>query len=317
MARLGLAFHEDFIRHDAGPDHPERAERILAILEQIRQASWINEVEFVEPRLATQEEVALVHDKRYVEAMRRLCDAGGQYLPLMGAAVGPASYPAALRAVGAGLTLADGVMSGRWCMGFGLVRPPGHHAVYARPWGCCIFNNVAVLAKYLLTRHGLSRIGILDFDVHHGNGTEQAFWTDSRVLFCSIHQESCFPSDSGDWHDIGEGEGADFTINIPLPPKTTDRAFIDTLDRYADHAFRDFKPEFMLASAGFDGHWRDLQGGLNLTGQVYGEIAKRLRQWAEIAAEGRLIVMLEGGYDAAGNREGVSAFGDELMKGQV
>lgn len=313
MAKLGLAFHEDFIRHDAGPDHPERAERALRILDQIKQAPWAGEVEFIEPRLATQDEVALVHDKRYVEAMRRLCDAGGQYLPMMDAAVGSESYPAALRAVGAGLTLADGVMSGRWPMGFGLVRPPGHHAVYARPWGCCIFNNVAILAKYLLTRYNLSRIGILDFDVHHGNGTEQAFWTEPRVLFCSVHQENYFPSDTGDWYDVGEGEGKDFTINIPLPPKTQDKGYIEIVDKLVSPRFREFKPEIMLASAGFDGHWRDLQGGLNLTGKVFGEIAKRLRQWADIAGQGRIIAMLEGGYDFTGNAECVAKFFGELV----
>ncbi len=314
MARLAVAYHDDFKKHDAGPDHPERAERVCEILQTIKKAPWADRLDYVEPRVATQEDVALVHDIRYAEAMRRLCDAGGQYLPAMGAAVGKESYPAALRAVGAGLTLGDGVMDGSWKLGFGLVRPPGHHAIYARPWGCCIFNNIAILAEYLIQKHKLERIGILDFDVHHGNGTEQAFWASKKVLFCSIHQTSYFPSDTGDWHDTGEGEGKGYTINIPLPPKTTDRPFIDALDRHAIPVFEEYKPQIMLVSAGFDGHWRDIQSGLKLTELVYGEIARRAKAIANIAGEGRVITMLEGGYDSEGNSASVLEYFGAMLE---
>jgi len=308
MYKLGLAYHKAFMLHDTGPDHPECSERIEAIMQAIQSSSWSDLVEVVEAREATVEEVALVHNPRYIEAMRRICEAGGQFLPALEAAVGPESYPAALRAVGAGLTLADSVMKGRWKLGFAPVRPPGHHAVFSRPRGFCIFNNIAILAKYLIERYNLTRIGILDFDVHHGNGTEHAFWTDSQVLYCSIHRENYFPGDTGNWDDIGEGEGKDYTINIPMPAQSQDKAYLEAIDKYATPRILEYKPQIMLVSAGFDGHWRDLLGGMRLTDRAYEEFGKRVKAYAAVDGQDRIITMLEGGYDLIGNAEGINGY---------
>ncbi len=316
ISQMGLAYHDAFLKHDAGPGHPERALRISEIMTTLKQTDWWKYVEVIEAREATQEEVSLVHDPKYVEAMRRLCDAGGQFLPSMQAAVGPETYPAALRAVGAGLTLADNIMDGRWKLGFAPVRPPGHHAIYSRPRGCCVFNNISILAKYLISKYSLSRIAIIDFDVHHGNGTEEAFWTDPRVLFCSIHQRDLFPSDTGDWYDKGEGEGLGFTINIPIATGTQDKDFLKAFDSQAMPDFLDYKPEIVLVSSGFDGHWMDIQGGLKLTEGTYVELAKRISEIARKSADSKIISILEGGYDISGCIQGVNHYLKTLLDEQ-
>lgn len=304
MSILGIATHKSFQYHDAGPDHPERWERVAVILDALKKEPFWSSVREYEAREATVEEVAYIHNPKYVEAMRRLCEAGGQFLPSMDAAVGPESYPAALHAVGAGLTLADEMMDGNIQMGFAAVRPPGHHSIYSRPWGFCIFNNIAILAKYLMKKYMLERIAIVDFDVHHGNGTEQAFWTDPKVLYCSIHQEDYFPADTGNWHDTGEGEGEGFTINIPVPARCDDDTWLKAFDRYAMPRLDEYKPQIVLVSAGFDGHWRDIISGIKLTGKAYSEIGKMILSVADKAADGRIITVLEGGYDLVGTSEG-------------
>lgn len=314
MHKLGIATHDIFKLHDAGPDHPEYYGRLEVILNALRKTNWWGDVKLVEAREASVEEVTYVHNPKYVEAMRRLCDAGGQFLPSMDAAVGEISYPVALRAVGAGLTLADGVLSGEYQMGYGLVRPPGHHAIFARPWGFCIFNNIAILAQYLINKHNLERIAIFDFDVHHGNGTEQAFWTESRIFYCSIHQADYFPSDTGDWHDRGEGDGEGYTVNIPMKARSGDEDYLKAIQRYALPAVLDYKPEILLVSVGFDGHWRDIVANTKLSGKGYYGIGKCVKKMASGSANGRIIAMQEGGYDLIGNAEGANGFFQALIE---
>ena len=314
MKRLGLAYHELFTIDDTGPGHPDRGKRIETIMDTIRAETWFNEVEIVQAREATPEEIALVHNPSYVEAMRRLCDIGGEFLPALQAAVGKNSYLAALQAVGAGLTLGDGVMEGRWKLAFAPTRPPGHHAVYERPKGFCIFNNIAILARYLIKRHGLKRIGIFDFDVHHGNGTTDIFWDDPNVLYCSIHCEGLFPSEREGWQDIGGGAGEGFNINIPLPAGSGDDVYLISIDRYAAPRFTEYAPEIILVSAGFDGHERDFIGGMKLTRRGFEGIAERMKWFTNAGADGRIISLLEGGYDIKGVAEGISGYLGKMME---
>ncbi len=315
MQPLGLAYHESFTMHDAGPYHPEVPERVNAVMDAIRTATWSKSAEVVEAREATQAEVALVHQPGYVEAMHRLCEAGGEFLPAMESNVGPESYPAAMRAVGAGLTLADGVMEGRWKIGFAPTRPPGHHAVKDRPKGFCIFCSIAVVAKYLRKNHRVDRIAIIDFDVHHGNGTEEVFWEDPTVLYCSLHRDNHFPYGSGRRSDTGAGKGEGFTVNIPLPAGCDGETYLAAFDRYITPKVQDFRPQVLLVSAGFDAHIRDIIGGMCLTGETYEGIAGRLLELADRNAEGRIISLLEGGYDIEGLREGISRYLGRLIKG--
>ncbi|MBT7789114.1 MAG: histone deacetylase [Calditrichaeota bacterium] len=313
MSILGIATHKFCQEHDAGPDHPERWGRVAVILDALQRESLWESVREYEARAATVEEVSYIHNPKYIEAMRRLCEKGGEFLPSMDAAVGPESYPAALHAAGAGLTLADEIMNGQIQMGFAAIRPPGHHSIYARPWGFCIFNNISILAKYLIEKYSLKRIAVVDFDVHHGNGTEQAFWADPKVLYCSIHQEDYFPADTGNWHDTGEGEGEGFTINIPVAARCDDETWLSAFDRYAIPRLEEFEPQIVLVSVGFDGHWRDIISGIKLTGKAFSGIGSRILKIAEGSADGKIISVLEGGYDDVGTAEGAVAYFSALM----
>ncbi|NQU06089.1 MAG: histone deacetylase [Calditrichaeota bacterium] len=314
MQPLLLAYHELFTIHDAGPDHPERPDRITAVMDTVKNASWNEAVRIVEAREATMDEVALVHDPKYVDAMRRLCEAGGQYLPSMESNVGPESYPAALRAAGAGLVLADQIMDRKYKIGFAPTRPPGHHAIYNRPMGFCIFNNIAILAKYLLLNYSIERICILDFDVHHGNGTEAAFWEDPSVLYVSLHRDNLFPYNKGRLNDTGKDDGEGFTLNVPLPSECDDETFLIAFDRYVAPKILNFGPEIMLVSAGFDGHLRDIIGGMNYTGNLFETIAGNILALAEANAEGRIITLLEGGYELEGLSEGLERYLGRLIE---
>jgi len=283
-------------------------------MDEIKNAPWQNQVQILKPRQATVEEVAWIHSEEYIENMRRLCETGGEFLPLLAAAVGKETYPAAMYAVGAGLSLADEILKGSWKLGFAPVRPPGHHAIRGRPWGFCIFNNISILAAYLLNHYNLERIGIFDFDIHHGNGTEQAYWKDPRVLYCSIHREDHFPSNTGHWYDKGEGKGEGFTINIPVSHKIDNKEYLSNIDRYALPPFSEFNPQIILVSAGFDGHWRDIIGGMSLTSEVFVGIGERVKQMAAQDADGKVITLLEGGYDLIGNAEGVIGYLGALLE---
>jgi acetoin utilization deacetylase AcuC-like enzyme len=271
-------------------------------------------VEIVEAREASEDEVAQVHSRYYIDAIRRLCAAGGEYLPSMESNIGPDSWHAARRAAGAGLTLADGVMSGRWQIGFAPTRPPGHHATYERPKGFCIFGNIAITAKYIQLKYNVKRLAIIDFDVHHGNGTQEAFWQDPSVLYCSIHRENHYPYESGNVEDIGAGPGRGFTVNAPLLAGSDDKALFEAFDNQIKPRVEDFSPQIILVSAGFDGHIRDQIGGMRYTGAGYAGLADRILALARQSAAGRIITLLEGGYDIDGLREGVLRYLGRLIE---
>jgi acetoin utilization deacetylase AcuC-like enzyme len=305
-------------------------------MQSVQQSSWADRIVRLEPREATTEEIALVHSPRYVEAMRHLCEAGGEYLAQMEANVGRGTWQAAMRAGGAGLTLADRIITNYELritnaesrqplavsrqpsavsnqpstinIGFAPVRPPGHHAIHERPMGFCVFNNIAITAQYLLQKHGLERIAILDFDVHHGNGTEAAFWYDSRVLFGSIHRDNLYPYDKGRREDIGEGAGRGYTVNIPLPEGSGDEEYLNALRSEWLPKVKEFDPQFVLVSAGFDAHYLDPLGGMNLTADGYEGLAEITLEMAAGAAQGRIIALLEGGYSLDGLTDGVTAY---------
>jgi len=308
-----LAYHPAFLDHDAGPDHPERADRVIAVMDALREVDWADRIEIIEAREATQAEVALAHDLRYVEAIRRLCDAGGEFLPALEGNVGRATYRAALRAVGAGLTLVDRIMAGEAKVGFAPVRPPGHHAVWDRPMGFCVFNNIAALAKYLQQKHGLRRIFIFDFDVHHGNGVESAFWSDPTVFYCSIHRDNLYPYNKGKIEHTGGGAAKGLTLNIPLPAGSGDEEYLGAIDSLVMHRVKEFDPEIVLVSAGFDAHILDPLGGMRLTTAGFAAIADRVGTMTEGSAQGRSISLLEGGYDLRALTEAVPAYLKQLI----
>lgn len=314
MKKLLLAWSETFITHDAGPDHPENSIRIKHLISKLQSSDWSNQIELVKVVKATVDAVSAVHNPKYVEAIRRICDAGGIYHPALQANLSKNTWDAALYSAGAGITLADRILKGEAKVGFAPVRPPGHHAVYERPLGFCIFNNIAITAKWLIEKHNFERILIFDFDVHQGNGTEELFIADKRVLFASIHQTDHFPSNSGKFSDIGIGEGEGFTINVPIQPKANDDDVLKAIDRYITPQVEEFKPQFVLVSAGFDMHQRDILGNINLTNKGFSGIAERVQAFANFGAEGRIVSLLEGGYDYIGLAEGAEAYLSRLVK---
>jgi len=307
-----------FLEHDTGPGHPEYPERIEAVMGALEAAPWADRIIRLEARAATQAEVALIHNPLYVEAMRRICEKGGEFIPRMEAAVGEASYPAALRAVGAGLDLADKIMQnaeGAPCkIGFAPTRPPGHHATYERPMGFCIFNNISILARYLQTKYGIGKVAIVDFDVHHGNGTEEAFWKDPTVLYVSIHTADSYPYNSGRSDDSGIGTGRGYSLNVTLLPGSSSAEYLAAFDRYVMPKLEEFAPEFLLVSAGFDAHYRDPLGAQKVTDEGYAELGRRLKRIADTYSQGRIISLLEGGYNLQSLASGVTAYLGALLE---
>lgn len=285
---LLLSHDEAFLRHDAGPGHPESPDRLTAILAHLDRAGITDASRRVAPREATREELARVHTDAHVETIRAVSERTG-YLD-GDTHVGKDSWEAARLAAGSTLAVADEVMAGPDRRGLCLVRPPGHHATSTRAMGFCLFNNVAVCARHLQDRHGVGRVAIVDFDVHHGNGTEEIFSTDETVLYLSTHRWPFYPGTGGP--DAPEFVA---TVNIPLRDVTRPDEFHASFDDGMEDV-RAFAPEVVLVSAGFDAHVDDPVGGLNLDVDDFARITERIVGVAEETAEGRIVSVLEGGY---------------------
>lgn len=238
----------------------------------------------------------LVHDADYIKLVETVCKAGGGILDSGDTVASPSSFDAALYAVGGALTAVNLVMEKTVENAFALVRPPGHHAGRFRAMGFCIFNNVAIAAKYLLKRFRLNKILILDIDAHHGNGTQETFYETNKVLYISLHQDPrSFPG-TGFVNEIGEDAGLGYNVNIPLPFQTSDQVYIRALNEIAAPIIRQYKPQFMLVSAGLDGHYTDPVANLSLSLLSYQEIYKVMVDLASEVCDGKLVCVLEGGY---------------------
>jgi acetoin utilization deacetylase AcuC-like enzyme len=250
----------------------------------------------VQSAKARVKDVELVHASEYVSQIRRLCESGGGLLDQSDTVASPRTYDVALHAVGGTLRAARLVIEGKFRNAFALVRPPGHHATKLCARGFCIFNNVSIAASYLLKNFNLQRILILDIDSHHGNGTQETFYDTDKVLFISLHEDpSEFPG-TGFTDEIGEGKGLGYKINIPLPFKTADEIYLQAMDEVVSPIVRQYRPQFMFVSAGFDGHYTDPVGNLSLSGFCYEELFERIVNLARDICQGRLVSVLEGGY---------------------
>lgn len=289
-----------FDEHRARGYHPERPERLLAARHAV-QAFGAEEpafkVETLPPRDATEDEVSLVHTGRYVELLEQ---SAGLFSALDDDTyLGPRSVAAAFRAAGGAIGLCDALLDApAGATGVALLRPPGHHARPDRGMGFCLVNNVAVAAAHALKR-GASRVAIVDWDVHHGNGTQDAFYTDPRVLFVSLHQAPFYPG-TGSATETGEGEGKGFNLNVPLSAGAGDAVYAAAFERLVLPVVDQFAPELVLVSAGFDAHARDPLAGMMLTANGFAKMAGSLRKLAEKHASGRVGLILEGGYDLEG-----------------
>jgi len=292
--------HPAFAAHDSGAGHPEGADRLAAALAGIESLGLGDDLVHVEPRSATTEEVAAVHDPGFVQALERFCaDGGGQIDGDTRA--GKESWPAALLAVGAGLDAVDRLRDGQADAAFCVVRPPGHHATPDRAMGFCLLNNLAVCAATLAADG--ERVVVVDWDAHHGNGTQDAFWTDPRVLYVSMHQWPLYPG-TGRLTETGDGPGAGLTLNLPLPPGATGDVYGAAFDDVVVPAAAAFDPTWVLVSAGFDAHRACPLTSLGLSSGDYADLGRRS---AALGPAGRCVAFLEGGYDLGALSDSVAA----------
>ena len=287
--------HPECLKHDMGAGHPERPQRLGAIEDQLIASGVEQFLARYEAPLASDEQLARVHPIEYVQAIRQAAPEEGTVHLDPDTAMNPHSLNAALRAAGAGVLATDLVMRGEAESAFCAVRPPGHHACRSRPMGFCIFNNVAVAARHAAEVHGVERVAIIDFDVHHGNGTEDIFAGDPRVLMASIFQHPFYPY-------CGTEHPASNMVNVPLPAGAGSKQFRDAVTQQWLPALEAFKPGLVIFSAGFDAHMEDDMAMLRLHDADYGWVTEQIKEVAQRHARGRMVSMLEGGYalDALG-----------------
>jgi acetoin utilization deacetylase AcuC-like enzyme len=303
---LVVASHPELDHHDSGAGHPERHGRLEAAVEGLRALDLGDDIDWLPPRAASIEELSMVHDLGYLDALADLCAAGGGHLdPDTAASAG--SWDTARFTAGAGLAAVEALAAGHGRAAFVMGRPPGHHATRSVGMGFCLVNNVAV-ATAALTRRG-ERVAIIDWDVHHGNGTQDIFWTDPLVLYVSVHQWPLYPG-TGRPTERGADAGLGTTINLPLPPGCTGDTYLSLFDEVVAARVEAFAPDWVVISAGFDAHRDDPLASMSLTAGDFADLTARV---AGLSRPGRLVLFLEGGYDLSAVRSSVGACAAELV----
>lgn len=307
-------YDDIYLDHDTGETHPESPARLEALNGRVREAEWYPALLALQSRPAGLDEIELVHAREYIELAQREIEAGERNLSTGDTRINPASYEVALHAVGGVLNAVDAVVEGRARNAFCAVRPPGHHATRDRGMGFCIFNGVAIAARYAQERHGLERVLIADWDVHHGNGTQDIFYDDGSVFFVSTHQSPFYPR-TGAREETGEGTGEGLTMNRPFAEGAGNDEIVGAFRDDLLPAARRFRPDLTLISAGFDSRVDDRLGGFRVDDDGYRQLTRIMIEIAEVAGEGRLVSVLEGGYNLDGLAAGAHAHMDELVRG--
>ncbi|HTZ17380.1 MAG TPA: histone deacetylase [Dissulfurispiraceae bacterium] len=297
MRRTGFLYDERFLLHRTGPEHPESPERLIAIHSGVVQAGLLPKLMTVNAVRAKQEWIEAVHSMKLIMRFEEACMWGMDMLDHPDNRISRETFETAMLAAGGILDTVDRVMRGEIDNAFCAVRPPGHHAEVNRVMGFCFFNNIAITARYLQEKWGIQRIGIVDFDVHHGNGTQLIFYDDPSVFFYSIHEHPSFAyPGTGREFEKGSGRGLGFTLNSTVLPGQGDKEYKELLQRDLFPAFEKFKPEVILVSAGFDAHIDDDMSDINLSTGCFSWIMENIVEMAESYSQGRLISILEGGY---------------------
>ena len=301
----GLLYHPRCLDHDPGPGHPEKPERLMAIMQHLETQPWFSRcVRRFDPaatdstrwKKSIEEWICEVHSADYLRRAEEACRWGRRCLDTPDVGISEDSFDVAKLTVGGALTLADEVMSGNIQNGFAALRPPGHHAEKDYAMGFCLFNNIAILARYLQGQHGLDKILILDWDVHHGNGTQHTFEEDPSVLYVSLHQYPFYPG-TGAASETGIGCGKGATLNCPMPAGSGDEDYCAAFREKILPKIGEFKPEAVLISAGFDAHAQDPLAHIQLSTGFFAWLSERMMETADKFSAGRLISLLEGGYN--------------------
>ncbi len=294
MTKTALVYTPRALGH-ATDGQPEDAGRLLAVMGYLDRTGLLADRQILEPEAAPFEALTAVHTPELLEAILDAAEAGGRWLD-SDTYVSPGSYEAAAYGAGAALVAVDAALQDEPGRAFALVRPPGHHAASGRAGGFCLINNVAVAARYALAGHGLTRVAIIDWDVHHGDGTQAIFYASGAVFYASLHQQPLYPG-TGAREETGSGAGRGATLNVPLPPGADDMRYLRAFDEVVAPAVREFRPQLLLVSAGYDAHEDDPLGMQRVTTAGFGALSRRVGALATECCGGRLVMVLEGGYN--------------------
>jgi acetoin utilization deacetylase AcuC-like enzyme len=294
--KTGLLQDSRFLEHDTGEGHPENKERLIHTLAYLQKQNWFGQLSAIAPRKALIDDISLIHSHRYIERAQKACKGHETTLDTADVAISEKSFDIARLAAGGALELADQIMAKKIQNGFALLRPPGHHAEAEFAMGFCLFNNAAIAARYFQKKYGLERILILDWDVHHGNGTQHTFENDPSVLYASLHQYPYYPGTGAAW-ETGTGKGVGGTLNCPMKAGAGDMEYQEAFKTKIIPKIHDFKPDAIILSAGFDAHVRDPLGNICLSTNAYGWMTDRVMELADKYSNGRILSLLEGGYD--------------------
>lgn len=311
--KTGFVYDEACLLHNTGLLHPERPARLIAIMDELRKSGFLDTLIRIPAIPAPLEWLTTIHTTQYIARVRAACGKGVEFIDTRDVPVSSNSFQAALLAAGGPLAAIDAVMEGKVRNAFCAVRPPGHHALREKAMGFCIFNNVAIAARYVQQKHKLARVLIIDWDVHHGNGTETAFQSDPSILYFSVHQHPFYPH-SGDKTFRHQGKNAGGHINVPLPAGSGRDQYLNACREILLPQAIEFQPDFILISAGFDAHKDDPLGSMTLEADDYADMARIVFEIAGKCCNGRIVAVLEGGYDLQGLAQSVAAVISVLQK---
>lgn len=313
MSKLGFVYHPDFLKHDTGIGHPERPQRLEALVQHLLATPLWSQLSHLRPEPAALEWVHAIHPDRYTSMIKSRCRVGEHVLDEGDTHVSKDSYDVALLAVGGVLLAVDEVLTGKLDRAFCAVRPPGHHAGTSTTMGFCLFNNVAIGARYAQRKHGIKRIAIVDWDVHHGNGTQQIFYEDNTVLYISLHQFPYYPG-TGSTGERGAGPGEGFTLNCPMGAGSVEKDYVDAFQTHIHPALHSFRPELLFISAGFDAHKDDPLAGINLTDDSFARMTDLVLDVTKEYCGGRVVSVLEGGYNLQALARSVTAHLNAMVR---